>query len=136
MGILLKDRNGNEIDYSWPNRLRTKAIDNYGKEIKKVYYPLASLTLYFYEPLGGRIRIIDDGFYLASNEFWFTGVSDDYLKKYGYELNGGEYAIGMLILATRRLEIGKEYTNEELYAILAEEEGIAPDSEPESTEEV
>lgn len=105
--IVLKDKNGNDIEYSGIMHVKI------GNEVFSQATEKIDLHCYFYVPLGDSIRISKKVFAAGNESLWFTGLNENEMKEYGYQLTGGTWAVGILITKNGNLVEGEEYTTVE-----------------------
>ena len=113
MGLRLKDKSGNELDYTGVTQMEAKIINADGSEDAEVFTRVLSLSAYAIKQTGSenntaKYTILKKLAYLPAGDFMAFGMSDTEYQ----ELGGDGFTI---LLTLKTLTVGNEYLATDLY---------------------
>ena len=115
-GAILKDRDGNEVEYPGVVHVKLNVKDSDGKAGKKYYTNCVNLRMYACKeatPINNksRVTVLDWCEFLPVNGGLFFGIEEGLYKEHGID-----YII--IVATTRSLTIGETYYNGDLFGNL------------------
>ena len=116
-GIVLKDRNGNAVEYSGANQIRVPHQDSEGNVSKKKLTRMSSLKAYVViasDVISGGYKVTKKLSTFPTDDFFMSEFSVEDCEEFGYETSTGSHKL-IVFLTPKSLTVGKSYAVTDMY---------------------